>query len=162
GREALATLSDLLDRLATYRAGRIGLSADYPDDAIRRAPLKSWSEALGRAEASVWPLGPLARRRLRKAMCAGLGIDSAAARAPGTEGAAAPAPAGALAGPASLAASRAETAARAARLPAGTPWHGLATELPVARQAVEAGRRLREAAVRLAAFGRDLAETRAQ
>jgi very-short-patch-repair endonuclease len=147
GREALATLGALLERLGEYRAARQDLSAEVADEAVAAAPLAAWRDGLARAEASLWPLGPLALRRLRKAMRAALRVEAAA-------------PERDLPALAGLQALRAAIDAEAARLPAGTPWRGLATDLDAARRGVEAGRRLREAATRLAGFGRDLAQTR--
>lgn len=149
GRETLAALDDLLGRLESYRAARQGLGADYPDEAIRGAPLAAWREAASRAEAGIWPFGRLALGRLRKAMQGGLGVAAAA-------------PERDLPALSALAALRGEIETLAARLPAGTPWRGLATDHAAARAALASGRALREAATRLAGFGRDLAETRAR
>jgi len=150
GREALDQLAERLEHLDAYRAARAALAADYPDDGVATAPLRRWTAERDAAAGKLWPLRPLALRRLRRTMRATLGVDARAAPAPERD----------LPTLVRMAEHRRAFDAPAAALPPSGPWHGLATDPAAARRTLEAGRALREAATRLASFGRDHVATR--
>ncbi|MFO1058795.1 MAG: DUF4011 domain-containing protein [Dongiaceae bacterium] len=137
GRDTLATLAGLLDRLDAYRAARQGLGADYPDEAIRGAPLAAWREAAARAEAGVLAVRPAGARP------AAQGDAGRARRRPGRGAGAGARPAGA------------RDPRRAARRDRG-PGRAPARRHALARPCHRAGRRPRRARRRAgAARGRD-------
>lgn len=150
GRDAMDALDELLQQLEDYRASRKVLSANYPDECIASAPLLTWLAERDLAETRIWPMNILARRRLRKAIWAGLDMDAGRALTPERD----------LETLIRLAERRSGIDALAKTLPQHTPWRGLATDIALAKRAVSSGRRLREAVTRLSNFGRDLVETR--
>jgi very-short-patch-repair endonuclease len=150
GRDAMEALENLLRLLENYRASRKLLSANYPDGRIASAPLQTWLSERVAAEAKIWPMKVFARRRLRKAIWAGLDMDASRASAPERD----------LATLLQLAEQQSDIDTLAKTLLPNTPWRGLDTDASIAARALQSGRRLREAVTRLSNFGRDLIETR--
>src|SRR5690606_41999664 len=82
------------------------------------------------------------RRKLRRTICLTLAVSLSDAPAPEID----------LECLIELAQRRVKMEALAASLPSSAPWRGLTTEISASKKALDAGRRLREAVVRLSAF----------
>jgi very-short-patch-repair endonuclease len=144
GREALRTLAELGPALAEYRRARERVAAAYPDDRLAAAPIATWAAARDQAARRMWPFGSLARRRLRREIRETLGLGKTEVASPERD----------LEALGAVATIRTRLDELAGRLPAKTPWRGLATERDL-EVSVSAGRLLREAVARVAAFQDD-------
>ncbi len=137
-----------LGLLERYRETRASLSTPHPDDRVATAPVEAWTTRWSTANASVWPLRSFRRWRFAKAMTAHFG--SGGPSRPDRD----------LPVVGTLRTLRVEMEASARKLPAGTLWLGLDSDTARCRASIAAARRLREAALRLAAGGTDWPETR--
>lgn len=151
GRETLATLREIATVFAAYRRARADLPAGWPDARFAEAPVSGWIEEAAQAARKTWPFSTFARGRLRRSIREHLGLAKAEAPTPERD----------LAGLDACASLRRDLDSRVRDLAEGTPWKGLDTDPALLAEAIASGARLREAATRLASFGRDLAETRA-
>lgn len=149
GKATTETLAAAGAMLSAYRQKRKAIARAYPDDRFSNSPIEAWIAERARASRRFWPFSALARRRLRRAIRSELGLDTTIA-----------CPEEDLDTLLELAAIRDAIDDLTAGLSAQTPWRGLKTDYAVLVQAVHTGHRLREAATRLASFGRDLLETR--
>lgn len=150
GQEALDALETLLWKLEDYRKARGALSYEHSDDLVESVPLQVWLSERKAAEAKIWPIKVLARRRLRRAMWSELNCNAVLAPEPERD----------LETLIQLAEKRRAIDALGRSVPRNTPWHGLDTDSGACERALRAGRRLREAVLRLSNFEGDLLHTR--
>jgi very-short-patch-repair endonuclease len=138
------------ERLSAYRERKATLQAPCADDRIAAAPLDAWVGELAEANAKIWPLAGMTRKKLRVAMRVALDLPASVAE-----------PERDLSAWRALSELRSEMGAIVRDLSGPTPWRGLQTEEEALARALRCGARLREAATRLASFGgRDPIETR--
>lgn len=150
GRAAMDLLETLCDRLDAYRTTRNSLATAVADNRIASASIADWTNKRARAKAMIWPFRIIARNRLRTVIRTALGVDKAAAPAPDAD----------IETLEALQRLQSEIHGLSQRLPVGTPWRSLESDSTQLRLTIRAGRRLREAVLRLAGFGRDIAEIR--
>ncbi len=150
-RQSLTAMADAAEDLAAYRQIKSNLGAAYPDDRISRERIDGFIAERVAAAAKSWLFSAFARGKLRTAVRAHFGLDKREAPTPEND----------LDALRQMADRRAAMERQMAEAPANAPWRGLDTDLDQTRAALDAGAKLREAAIRLAGFGRDLAETRA-
>jgi len=148
--KALDSAGLAADALADYRKTRAELSAPYPDDRIASDSIQPFVQSGYDVSSATWPFAWFKRRRLRRAMRDHFGLDARTARAPETD----------LHKLNMLAYLKGVMERKAKAAGAGAPFDGLDTDIERTRAALAAGGELREAAIRLAGYGRDLAPTR--
>jgi very-short-patch-repair endonuclease len=152
GREALATLAELGPTLAEYRGERERVAAAYPDDRLATAPIAEWRTARDRAARRMWPFGAFAQRRLRREIREALGLGKTEVAVPERD----------LEALSAIATIRARLDDLAVRLPAKTPWRGLATRELDLEVAVSDGWLMHAAILRVAGFQDDPLAARAR
>lgn len=151
-RETISTLEKALDALTAYQARAAALPAKYPLDELTASQLHSWVAERAAAYSKSWPMRPWAIRKLRKSIWTTLKVGKAAA----------PNPVSDLDLLLPLAEQRQVIANFSKLLPDNSPWNGMETDPNLAGRALQAGRRLRQAANALGNFDRGIAETHNQ
>ena len=152
GRDTLASLQFLYDKLAAYGEVRQKLTTSVEDGRIPGQPFERWIAEANEAESRRWPMRFFACRRLRKVLRTELGLAKTKGAQPEKN----------LPVLLELSKLRQDMDTAAERLAAGTPWQGLDTDRSALEEAIKHGHALREAVLRLANFERDLIETRQQ
>ena len=149
GREVISTLEKALAELTDYHARAAALPTSYPLDALSAPQIQGWLAERAVANVKVWPMKPLARRKLRKAIWTALRIGKGLAPKPEAD----------LELLLPLAEQRQVIVTFSKLLPESSTWKGLETDVDLAMRALLAGRRLRYTANTIANFGRKLVET---
>ncbi len=149
-KETMAAASSAAEELAEYWRIRWNLTVAYPNDRIDADRIDSFLAQRTRAAEKMWPLRALARGKLRKALRAHFGLEKRTAPAPEAD----------LDALRQMVERREAMDRHMATTPKTTLWNGLETDLERIHKALQAGGKLREAAIRLAGCGRDPVETR--
>jgi very-short-patch-repair endonuclease len=127
-----------LASLEQYQAILAGLSTKYDDNRIAGAPIDGWAAAWAKANSTMWPIGSLRRRRCAASITAYFALPQRAK------------PAQDLSILRDLAALLRKIAITSAELSSSMCWRGIDSDVAVCREAIALGRKLREAALRLA------------
>lgn len=152
GRETLENLEEVTRLLADYRTSSQSLTTACSDARIRDMPIANWVAERDQLTQKKWPFRTFGLRRLRKMMRTHFRLIKAQARQPEVD----------LDVLRDLAGILDKMEGFSRQLPEHTPWQGLATDGESVGRDIATVKRLREAAARLASFGRDPIDIRMQ